>query len=256
MSLLIEGDGVPLVLLHGIGGNAESFRPQIEVFGGRYRCLAWNMPGYGGTPLVEPPDFRSLAATLRSDLSRLGIERAHFLGHSIGGMIVQELAATSPELVRSMILAATSPAFGSRDDRFRQRFLAERLAPLDAGITMHDLAAALVTTLVSTHADPDGVRRALAAMRAVPETTYRAMLECLVTFDRRESLGSHRMPALLLAGDVDRTAPAPMMERMAGRIKGARFAVVRRAGHLLHLEQPRAFNALVMAFLQEVDHTL
>ena len=251
MSFVEEGKGPPLVLLHGIGGNGESFRPQIEAFSDRFRCLAWNMPGYAGRPLAGPLSFPGLARTLLSDLADAGVGEAHLLGHSIGGMIAQEIAATHPEAVRSMILAATSPAFGGRDPSFRERFLAERLAPLDAGITMHDLASALLTTLVSTYADPEGVRHALAAMRAVPEATYRAVLDCLLTFDRRDALATCRTPAFLIAGEADRTAPATMMEKMANRIEGAQFAVVRRAGHLLHLEQPRAFNALAGAFLDE-----
>ena len=254
MSFVERGSGPPLVLLHGIGGGAASFEPQLEAFSDRFRCLAWNMPGYGGDPLIEPMTFEGLSATLFSELHARGIESAHFLGHSIGGMIVQEMAATRPEIVRSMVLFATSPAFGRRDGEFQKRFLAERLAPLDAGITMHDLATVLVATLVSTHAEDEGVRAALACMRAVPEATYRAALHCLVRFDRRDALSSYRCPAMLIAGEVDRNAPVLMMEKMADCISGAGFAVVRRAGHLANLEQPRAFNALIGAFLDELEN--
>ncbi|MEZ5825617.1 MAG: alpha/beta fold hydrolase, partial [Geminicoccaceae bacterium] len=188
MNFIEAGEGPPLVLLHGIGGHGESFAAQVDAFADRFRCLSWNMPGYAGRPLDGPLAFDRLASTLLAELAEKGVSEAHFLGHSIGGMIAQEIAATRPEVVRSMVLVATSPAFGGRDPAFREQFLAQRLAPLDAGITMNDLAAALVTTLVSTHAEPEGVRAALAAMRAVPEATYRAVLDCLVTFDRRAAL--------------------------------------------------------------------
>ena len=251
MSFIECGEGPPLVLLHGIGGNAASFEAQLDAYSDRFRCLAWNMPGYGGEPLDGVPTFAGLAARLLEELAGTGVENAHFLGHSMGGMLVQEIAASRPEAVRSMVLVATSPAFGKPDGAFQKRYLAERLAPLDAGIRLADLATVLVTTMVSTHAEPEGVRCALAAMRAVPEPTWRAMLECLVTFDRRSALASYDCPVMLLAGEADRIAPPLMMERMAARIPSAGFAVVRRAGHFPHLEQARAFDGLVSAFWAE-----
>src|SRR5262245_15752431 len=104
-----------LVLVHGIGADGRMFDPVVERLGDAARIVVWNLPGYGGTPLDGPLDFPGLAAVLAADLRALGIERAVLLGHSIGGMVAQELAATFPERVRALILSATTAVFGSRD---------------------------------------------------------------------------------------------------------------------------------------------
>ncbi len=246
------GDGPPLVFLHGIGGDGESFRAQLAHFGGRFRTFAWNMPGYGGSEASEPFTFPGLAAALGRFLDARGATSAHLVGHSIGGMIAQEFAAASPERVASMTLVATSPAFGRPEGDFQRRFLADRLGPLDAGRSMAELAPEIVASLVGTDPDPEGLELAVACMSRVPEAAYRAAVSCLVTFDRRDALAGHRMPVLVVAGEKDRNAPPGMMRRMAQRIPTALFVEVEGAGHLLPLERPRDFNRILETFL--ADH--
>jgi pimeloyl-ACP methyl ester carboxylesterase len=249
-TFLAAGEGAPdLVLLHGIGGAAAAFAPQLRHLAGSFRCTAWNMPGYADSPPLEPMTFPGLAAALLRLLDHRRIARAHLVGHSLGGMVAQELAASAPERVASLVLSATSPAFGSADGDFQRAFLAPRLGPLDAGRTMAELAPEIVASLVGEGADPAGVELAQRGMAAVPETVYRAALRCLVSFDRRDALPNYRMPVLLIAGERDASAPAAMMRRMAGRIPGARFAVIAGAGHLANLERPESFNRLLDDFL-------
>jgi 3-oxoadipate enol-lactonase len=116
---------------------------------------------------------------------------------------------------------------------------------------MADLAPGLVTRMVGPAADPTGCAHAIEVMSAVPPDTYRAAVRCMVTFDERASLANIRVPVLCLAGEADQTAPAKVMERMAARIPGARFASLPGAGHLPNLETPGAFDAAIVAFLRQ-----
>lgn len=247
-----RGAGPAVVFLHGIGGDAESWLPELEALGGRYRAIAWDMPGYGASPALPAMTFPALAGALESLLDALKIERAHLVGHSIGGMVAQEFAATRPARVASLILYATSPAFGRPDGTWQREFLAARLAPLDSGRSMAELAPGIVKGLVGDDPDPDAVARATAAMSRVPEDAYQAAMRCLVSFDRREALPELAVPVLVLAGAQDDNAPARMMERMAARIPGAVFEIVPRAGHLVHFERPQVFRAAIAAFLDDV----
>ncbi len=242
-------DAPPLVCLHGIGGDARSFGPQLEGLANECRVVAWSMPGFGATPCPGPMTFALLADALEALLDQLGLDAAHLLGHSIGGMVAQELAARRPERVRSLVLSATSPAFGRRDGDFQERFVAARLGPLDEGATMAELAAGIVEELVGEDPDPAGLDLARACMAAVPEATYRAAIRCLTTFDRRTDLGRIAVPTLLIAGAEDSNAPAPMMEKMATFIPGAEYRCIEGAGHLANLERPAQFNELVRRFL-------
>jgi 3-oxoadipate enol-lactonase len=245
-----RGQGPPLVFLHGIGGDAACWQPQREAFSEGHRAIAWNMPGYAGSPALPEMTFPALAEALLRLLDRLHIERAHLVGHSMGGMVAQEFAASWPGRLRSLVLVATSAALGPAAGDWQRDFLASRLGPLERGRSMADLAPGIVARLVGEAPDPAGVEQAIASMSRVPEATYRAALRCLLSFDRRDALARIEVPTLLLAGERDQTAPAAVMEKMAARIPHARFLALPRAGHLANLEQPTAFNRELSAFLQ------
>ena len=245
------GDGEPLLFLHGVGGDSASWAPQIAAFSERYRAIAWDMPGYGLSPALERMTFPALAAALLGLLDRLALERVHLVGHSMGGMVAQEFAARRPERVASLVLSATSPAFGRPDGEFQRRFVEARLAPLDDGRTMADLAEEMVGTMLGAHADAEGAAIARRSMAGVPEAAYRAAIACLTTFDRRDALAGYAMPVLVLAGETDSNAPAPMMEKMASRIPNAAYVCMAGTGHLGNLENPAAFNAAVGDFLRK-----
>ena len=244
-----HGRGAAVVFLHGVGGGATCFAPQLAAFGRRFRAIAWDMPGYSGSAALPEMTFPALADALARLLDGLDVAAAHLVGHSMGGMVALEMMDRHAARVRSLSLVATSPVFGSADGAFQRAFLAERLGPLDQGKTMPELAPTLVDGMFGDAPDPDGVARATAAMAAVPEATYRASLQCLTTFDRRALLGTIAVPTLVLAGSRDRAAPAAGMERMAGRIPGARFVCLEGAGHLLPMERPASFNDVVGTFL-------
>jgi len=247
-----RGAGPPVVFLHGIGGDGTSWLPELEAFSGRYRAIAWDMPGYGRSPDLTEMTFPALAAALEELLDWLAVERAHLIGHSIGGMVAQEFAAACPQRVASLVLYATSPAFGKPDGDWQREFLRARLAPLDAGRRMADLAPGIVKSLVGDDRDPQGVARAIAAMICVPEAAYRAAMQCIVTFDRRDALAGLACPVLVLAGAQDDNAPPRMMQRMAKHIPAARFEIIAGAGHLAHFERPAAFRAAITDFLDAV----
>lgn len=242
----------PLLFLHGIGADArvwEDLRAALEARG--HRTLAFDLPGYGGTPRVPSPSIAAFAGAIAERLDAGGPEVVVPVGHSIGGMVALELALRRPERVAALVLCATTAAFGSRDGTFQERFLKERLAPLEAGRRLADLAPEVVPELAGADPDPAGLRRAVEAMARVPEDAYRDALSALAGFDRRADLGRIRVPVLLVAGARDVQAPPSTMKRMAARLPDATFALVSGAGHLVPFERPRAFLAVLGRFLRE-----
>ena len=147
---------------------------QLESFAAAgHRAVAWDAPGYGESATIDPYDMAGLAHALEHLLDAIGAERVVLLGHSMGGMIAQAAAAAFPQRIAGLILSATSPAFGKPDGAWQQAFLRQRLAPLDAGKTMADLAPALVAGWSRPDAEPAGVRLATDVMARVPSDTYR-----------------------------------------------------------------------------------
>lgn len=258
----VLGSGPTVLMLHGIGGGHLAFAPQVETLASSgYRAVAWDMPGYGRSAPIEPYTFKGLAqscialieALLAGDHQRRSEERERagviLLGHSMGGMVAQEVVARRPELVDRLILCGTSASFGKPDGAWQREFIAQRTAPLDAGRSMAELAEVLVPQMVGPLPLPEGVRLARLCMSQVPASTYRRALEALVTFDRRANLPHIGVPTLLVAGQHDRNAPPSVMKKMAGAIPHSTYLEMRGVGHLQNLEAPDDFDGLVLNFL-------
>jgi 3-oxoadipate enol-lactonase len=239
-----------VVFLHGIGGSARAWALQTASFAAAgYRPVPLDAPGYGARPAVTTMDFEALAADLEAAIDERGLDRPVLVGHSMGGMIVQTALRRRPDGYRAAVLCCTSPAFGNPAGDFQKKFIADRLAPLDAGGTMPALAASIIDEILGPAPDPAGRALAIDSMASTPASTYRAAVNCIVSFDERGNLPNIRIPVLCLAGEHDRNAPVPMMERMAAKIPGARYVVIPGVGHLPNVEAPRAFDAAIIDFL-------
>ena len=245
--------GTPVVFLHGIGGGADAWAPQLDFFGKDRRALAWWMPGYGDARLSSESSFDGLVDRLDDLLDATGIDRLHLVGHSMGGMIAQLFAARQPARPVSLCLVGTTPVFGSRDGSFQKAFVEARLRPLEEGRTMPELAPEMVAGMVGDGVDPEGRRIAIDVMGRTPEEAFRASIHTIVTFNALALLGDIVAPTLLLGGSKDVNAPAQTVEKMTGKIAGARFALIEGAGHLPNLERPSTFNALLASFITEVE---
>ena len=254
----VLGAGPTVLMLHGIGGGHLAFAPQVETLASSgYRAVAWDMPGYGRSAPIEPYNFKGLAQSCIALIEALNCGDVVLLGHSIGGMVAQEVMARRPELVSKLILCGTSPSFGKPDGNWQREFIALRTAPLDAGQSMAQLAELLVPQMVGPGSLPEGVRLATHCMSQVPAATYRRALEALVNFDRRASLAQIRVPTLLIAGEHDRNAPPVIVKKMAAAISGATYLEMRGIGHLQNLEAPEDFDGMVLNFLalpRELQH--
>ena len=244
----------PVLLLHGIGGGGQAWGDAGSATGAAlaaagHLTLAVDFPGYGRSPTIEPFDLAGLARSVITLIDQLGAGPVVLVGHSMGGMVAQELAALAPDRLAGLVLASTSPAFGKPGGDWQRGFLQSRLAPLDAGLGMAGLAAQLVPAMVAPGTALPLLAAAQALMAAVPEATYRSAVTALLSFDRRAHLPAIAVPTLVTTGEHDRTAPPEVSRRMAERIPGASCNTVPGAGHLLNLEQPQAFNAALLAHL-------
>jgi 3-oxoadipate enol-lactonase len=240
-----------LLFLHGLGGGHHAWDRQLPYFAARgYAAHAWDQPGYGHTPLVEPYDLEQIAAAAARLIESLGGGPVVLAGHSMGGYVAQETYARYPQLVKGLVLGFTSPAFGGRGSEFAKQFIAARTEPLDQGQTMAELAVRLMPTMRGAQSDPEGLALAQAIMSGIAPQTYRKAVELLTTFDRRQELKKIAVPTLVIAGSDDRTAPPSVMERMAKEIPRARYVALPGCGHLGPMDQPEAFNAALEHFLQ------
>ena len=252
-----QGTGdVAIFLLHGVGGGHAAWAQTQPVLAREgFRSIAWDAPGYGASPLVNPYTTAELAKALLALITHIGARRNVLLGHSMGGMIAQEAAALAPSAIHGLILFATSAAFGKPGGAWQQQFLGSRFAPLDAGLGMAGLAPGLVQAMIAPNAgltgDSNVTAAAVALMSGVPESTYRAALSAIVSFNRLDELQTIGVPTLCLAGEFDTNAPPAVMQKMAARIPNATYQCLPSVGHLGNLESSAVFNTAVLDFLKK-----
>lgn len=251
MTVQTSLSNIPVVLMHGIGGAARIWEPQIAFFEQhKLHPVPLDLPGYGARPPVDTMNFEDLAADVEVTIAHLGLDRPVLLGHSMGGMIAQTMLRRAPSAYRAAILCSTSPAFGRSDGDFQRQFIADRLAPLDAGQSMTDIAEDSFARITGPAGATSPYRAlGISTLAHTPVATYRAAVTCITTFDERDNLARIATPVLCLVGALDTSAPAPMMEKMASKIPGAHFTCLPGIGHLPNIEAPDAFNAAVLEFL-------
>lgn len=250
-SFVDMGQGRPIVWLHGMASDAGTWQYQLEAFAHRYRVVALDLPGFGAGDSLQQMTFDALSDWLHNFLVEHSLEDPVLVGHSFGGMIVQEYLAVHPGQAAGVVLYGTSPAFGPKDGAWQQAFVRACLQPLDEGKTMAEIAPQSVQDMVGSGAHAEGIALARKGYGSVREDTFRTAVHCLAGFDQRDNLGHIDVPCLLLVGEEDGNAPAKMMKKMADSIPGSRYVCLPRLGHMAHLEDPLQFNEALKRFLEE-----
>lgn len=245
------GHGPPLALIHGLGSSRNDWLLQLPALTERYRTVAPDLRGHGLSPKPAGPyRIGQMAADVALLLLRLNARPAHVLGISLGGAVAQQLALDHPELVRSLILVNTAPRFIS--GQWRQRLMGARRV---ANVYLHgmdqvaeDVARSLFPLLDQTALRLEAVER----IRANDLKAYRACLWAIARFDVTDLLPLIGCPTLIVAGDRDATVPLASKRLLAERISDSRLEIVANSGHATPVDQPEAFNRLVLDFLDQV----
>src|SRR5262245_40544393 len=138
-----------VLFIHGIGGAGRAWAWQVASFAAAgFAPHAPDLPGYGGRPPIPSMPIEGFAGDAAAFIARHNLRRPVLVGHSMGGMVAQTMLRRRPQDYAAAVFASTSPAFGNAEDDFQRRFIADRLAPLDAGKTMAELATAMVDRML------------------------------------------------------------------------------------------------------------
>lgn len=253
ISYLRAGDGPPLVMLHGIGGNATQFQHQLDGLANSWAIIAWDAPGYGGSG--DPGDqwlMEDYAEALAGLLDALGLDRVRLLGQSWGGVLAQTFVGQYPERVRALVLSDTSMGGRSQPDDERLASLNMRLAALDS-MTPAEMAAARTPAVLGPNPSAQASREAEAMMAQIRSTGYRRAAIALAEADTRAVHADIRVPTLILAGEHDRIVPPSTSASLQAAIPGAQLITIPNTGHLSGQEDPAAYNAALRTFLEQTE---
>ncbi len=245
------GSGLPVVFLHGLGMTRTGWDAQLAALSDRYRCVAWDMPGYGASPALEHFSLEAAADAAAGLITQLG-GSSHVVGMSMGGMVALQLALRHPACVRSLSLVDTSPAFGL-DGTDSEEWKAARLAPLLAGAEVADFAEPVLRGVMAPDPDPAVVAAAVASMLRVPRAGLMQAIAALPDHDLRARLGEIAAPTLVVVGELDEETPPAYAEALAVGISGARLEVIAGAGHMTPFEAPAALSRLLRDHIDMVE---
>jgi pimeloyl-ACP methyl ester carboxylesterase len=241
------GRGEPLVLVHGFLGGSAQWTAEIASLSRHFDVIAPDLAGYGDAcDRAAPSEIAVHARAVLATLDALGIEHFHLLGHSMGGMVVQEMVHQAPARVRRLVLYATA-ALGSIPGRFetmqrsRERLVEEGVERVARRIS--------ATWLLDREASPAYPELAALALRASVQAA-RAGLDAMEGWDGRERLATIGSPTLVVWGEFDRSYGWPLIETLWRTIPYASLAVLPACSHALHLERPALFHTLVLEFLR------
>lgn len=253
-----HGDGPPLVLAYGIGGNAAQWDVNVPALTARHRLILWEPRGHGRSDSPEDParySFARWVEDLRAVMDRLELARAHIGGLSLGAGIATRFALAYPRRVRSLLVTNSSSASGlplpAAALVFRARSIEITLAKgMDA---MAEFAMAENPNVAARLAlDPSSKDEFYAYYRALTPVGYANALRALLAMDYITGrLREIRAPTLLIGGDRDPSL-GPMRE-MQRRIRGATLVVLSPASHFANRDQPEAWNRVALEFLDGVD---
>jgi 2-succinyl-6-hydroxy-2,4-cyclohexadiene-1-carboxylate synthase len=252
-----SGDGPPLLLLHGFTGSADEWASLAPRLAALRELLAVDLIGHGRSAAPADPERYTMehcVVDLLALLDSLGHERVDLLGYSMGGRVALQLAAAVPGRIRSLILESASPGIEDEAERAARVASDEALAArIEAeGLEWFVDHWAGIPLFASQAALPEQQRAALRERRLRGSATGYANSLRGMGAGRQPSLWNRlpelAMPALLVSGELDVKYLA-IGERAAALLPAARHAIVREAGHAVHLEQPEAFADLVVGFL-------
>lgn len=239
LHLVDEGNGSPILFLHGLAGDHRVFAPQAESLRDRWRTIRIDARGHGRSPVPAGPwTIEDFAADFVGVLDRLGLEAAHVVGHSAGGVFAMAMALSSPERVRSLFLVGTSAEL--------KREIAEKSYRRWADVSEKEgLAAALTEARLPV---PDSV---------APEHGLGFAHSCravskLVEEPLAPRLGGIEAPTAFVVGEKDPFGPGGSV-KASRAVPGAELHILAGQGHYPFRRATSEFNALLVSFLERVE---
>lgn len=246
-SLAVEkqGDGAALLMIHGLGGTSNTYFPQAGILSRWFKVVRPDLEGSGRSPLKGKLSIESFAEDMIALLDALEIKEAHLMGHSMGTIVCQHMAAAHPTRIKS--LALLGPLAEPPEPARNVMKARAEAARKDGMVGIADTLVTAATSAETKSQRPGAtafVREIL--MRQDPEG-YAHTCEALAAA-QSAALGKIKCPTLLITGDEDGVAPPPAIHKLGQAIKGAKVLVLSGCGHWTPIEKPAEVNAALINF--------
>jgi len=249
LNISVEGrDGGPTVMLsNSLGTTLQMWEPQMRALTQLFRVIRYDRRGHGKSSAPPGPySIERFGRDVIAILDDLNIDKVHWCGLSMGGMVGQWLGANAPERLGKIVLANTTCHYPDPTN-WQNRIKAVREGGIAA---VADTIIAGWLTADFREREPQIAERLKAMLSATPVEGYLASCEALSTLDLRDQLPNIKNPTLVIAGRHDMSTPIAAGELIRSNIPGASLTIL-DAAHLSNIEQPHAFTDAVVGFLTQ-----
>ena len=236
----------PLVFVHGYLGGSPQWASQVEQFSGDFNVITPGLPGFGLSAHLEAPEtITGFAQYVLDELDKQSISQFYLVGHSMGGMIAQEITKLAPSRVEKLVLYGTGP-IGEMPGRFetiadsRNRVVVDGVESTARRIS----AKWFIGGESGTGYEGCAEIAVMASLQAA-----QAGLTAMESWSGEQALPSIKAQTLVLWGDQDKSYHWPLPEKLWKEIPDASLSVVAGCSHAVHLEKPHLFNAILRDFL-------
>ena len=242
------GSGAPFVLVHGFLGSSDMWRPQIDFFKNDFRVIAPALPGFGKSNQVSSCDsIEDMAKTILNSLEKKEIKNFNLLGHSMGGMIVQEIAKLAGDKILKLICYGTGPR-GNIPGRFETIDQSrKKLKTNGLEVTTHRIAK---TWFVEEEKSKYFYLCDEAGKQTTMEATDNGLI-AMKNWSGVENLKNIKNETLIIWGDQDRAYNFNQVETLNENIPNSILVIINGCSHNVHLEKPDEFNKTVSDFLKK-----
>ncbi len=244
------GQGMPLMMVAGLGGVATYWTPQIKTFSQDYRVIVHDQRGTGRSSQVPVLSVEQMADDALAVMDAAGVDRALYLGHSTGGAIGVALALKYPDRVAGLVINAST----THGDAYRHKLLGLRKTLLEMGRA--DAYASYTTLLlyphwyINRHHDQLLVEEAIAVESLGNAQAQASRLDAILDFDPRERLGNLNVPTLVLCAKDDILTPLYFSEEYAALIPNAKLVTLVTGGHAASRTVTAEFDQVVREFFE------
>jgi pimeloyl-ACP methyl ester carboxylesterase len=245
----VEGSGPPLFLIHGIGASRHSWDGLVRELRGEFRCISYDLRGHGRSPVPPPPyTLDDLVDDLEALRAELGIERAHFAGHSLGGMIGPAYARRYPGRVLSLGLYSTA-AFRTADDSAKVRGVVAAMRAKGIAPVLETLKDRWFTPEFAARC-PEVIARRMQQVLDTDPAVFLSVFDIYAETEMAPWLGEVAASSLVLTGENDGGCNPRLNREIATALPHAELVLLPVLRHAILLEAPDQVASPVLAFLR------
>ena len=241
-----EGEGFPLVLVHGFLGSSIMWKPQIDFFKDYFRVITLDLPGFGKSKKAKlHKSIQSISSLILDCLKEKKINKFHLLGHSMGGMIVQEMAKKNGDKISKLICYSTGP-IGKMPGRF------ETVDESRENLKKKGLEFIAKNTAKTWFVKGKKAKYFDICIEVGKQTSIKAVDNSLLAFKNWngiDALRNIKNETLIIWGDQDKSYNLEQVKTLEKNIKNSKLKIFKNCAHNVHLEQPDQFNKTIKDFL-------